>query len=318
MDSIYPVYTVPTECVDCYKCVRQCPVKAIRIENGVASIIPERCIACGGCVRVCPHHAKQVRNDLPMVQKLLRGPRPVYVSLAPSWSGVFPQWNANAIIGALKSLGFRGVSETARGAQEVSAAVAEELSKRDSGVLISSACPAIVDYIRVYHSDQTKNITPIASPLLTHCALLRREFGDDIRIVFIGPCIAKKNEADRHPELLDVALTYYELEELFRFNAIHPQDFATIEAQFVPEIAYEGALYPIEGGMLETIRICDRSRTRQLQSVSGIGLLGESLEQIRSVEGAGPIFIEALACPGGCIHGPCARRTSGLTATTEI
>ncbi|MDO4557371.1 MAG: [Fe-Fe] hydrogenase large subunit C-terminal domain-containing protein [Planctomycetia bacterium] len=318
MNRIYPVYTVQTECLDCYKCVRQCPVKAIRIENGVASIIPERCIACGSCVRVCPNRAKRVRNDLPEVQKRLRGSEPVYASLAPSWVGAFPEWSASALIGALKKLGFRGVSETARGAQEVSAAVAEDLARQNSGVLISSACPAVVDYIRLCHPEQTKYITPIASPLLTHCALLRREFGDDIRIVFIGPCVAKKNEADRHPELLDVAITFEELRELFRDSNVHPEEFLSGKESFVPEDAREGTIYPIEGGMLETIRLCGRAPLRQLLAVSGIDRVGESLEQIRSVGEAGPIFVEALACPGGCIHGPCTRRASGLITTTEI
>ena len=193
MDKQNPVYTLTNECHDCYKCVRECHVKAIKIENGHASVIPEKCIACGACVKACPTNAKRVRTDIDKVKKLLFDKKDVYVSLAPSWRASFEN-SAEKMIALLKQLGFKDVSETALGAQEVSIKTAKMLNEAGNGLFISSACPVIVDYIRLYMPEFTQCITPIGSPLMTHAKMLKETFGDDIAIVFVGPCIAKKNE----------------------------------------------------------------------------------------------------------------------------
>ncbi len=318
MTKPYPIFTTRAECRDCYKCVRRCPVKAIRIENGVASVLPERCVACGQCVRICPTRAKRVRDDSSKFVELCSGTEPVYVSLAPSWRGVLTEWSSTALIAALKSLGVAEVSETALGAQEVSAAVAEDLAKSKDGVFISSACPVVVDYVCKYHPNEARRVTKIASPALTHCALLRKTFGENIKIAFIGPCAAKKNEADRRPDLLDVALTFDELQRFFAEKGLSPGDFETAKETFVPESAMEGTLYPVEGGMLETIRRSGIDERPLLQSTSGLQILGQSLEHLRSLGANRPVFIEALACPGGCVNGPCATKKSWLAASTGV
>ena len=143
------VYTLFNECQDCYKCVRRCPVKSIRIQDGHACILPEKCIACGRCVAPCPSQAKRVRSDIEAVRQLLSSGKEVYVSLAPSWRASFP-CTSKQIIATLKKLGFKGVSETALGAQEVSIETANLLNKKEKGLLISTACPVIVKYIRLY------------------------------------------------------------------------------------------------------------------------------------------------------------------------
>ena len=188
MNNQHPVYTLINECHDCYRCVRDCPVKAIKIENNHASVIPEKCISCGTCVKVCPANAKCVRSDLERVKNLINSGKDVYVSLAPSWRGVF-EMSAQKMIAILKRLGFKDISETALGAQEVSIKTAEMLNNTESGLWISSACPVIVDYIRMYKPEFSKYITPIGSPARTHAKMLRQTYGEDIGIVFIGPCI---------------------------------------------------------------------------------------------------------------------------------
>ena len=185
MNINYPVYTLSNECHDCYKCIRECPVKAIKIENGHASVIPERCIACGNCVKTCPAGAKRVRTDIDKAKNLIRAQKDVYVSLAPSWRASFEN-SAEKMIALLKQLGFKEVSETALGAQEVSIKTAEMLNNTEKGLFISSACPVIVDYIRLYMPEFTKYITPIGSPLMTHCEMLKEIYGEYISIVFIG------------------------------------------------------------------------------------------------------------------------------------
>ena len=305
MNKQYPIYTLKNECVDCYKCVRQCPTKAIRIENGHASVIPEKCIACGHCVLICPSEAKKIRNDITKARAVLTAKKRVFVSLAPSWAGF---WNCGAekLITAMKKLGFEGISETALGAQEVSIEVTKLLSKREKQIHISSACPAIVDFVRLYMPEYTKFITPVGSPAMTHAKLLKKRYGDDIGVVFVGPCIAKKNEADKTPELIDVSLTFRELAQWLEQENINPEDIEPEEEpRFVPKKAYEGAYYPIEGGMNKTIRLSGCAKDIQLVSISSITAFKDSIENLDPSKIDRPIFIEALACPGGCANGPC-------------
>ncbi len=305
MNNLYPIYTLKNECVDCYKCVRQCTVKAIRIENGHASVIPEKCIACGHCVTICPSKAKCVRNDLNKARAILTAKKEVYVSIAPSWAGFF-NFNEEQLITALKKLGFAGVSETALGAQEVSIEVKNLLMKREKQIHISSACPAVVDFIRIHMPEYAKYITPVASPALTHAKLLKKIYGEDIGIIFIGPCIAKKNESDSNPELIDVSMTFIELMEWFEAEGINPEETEPEkQARFVPYDAYEGAYYPIEGGMNKTLRLSGTEKDIQLVSVSGIAAFRESLRNLDTEKVDRTIFIEALACEGGCANGPC-------------
>ena len=320
MESQYPVYTLKNECNDCYKCIRGCHVKAIKIQQGSASVINEKCIACGHCVQDCPAGAKKVRNDIGAVKTLLLTGKDVYVSLAPSWAGIY-NISKEKMIAALKKLGFKGVSETALGAQEVSIETAKMLNQAERGLFVSSACPVIDDYIKLYKPNFAKCITPIASPALTHCALLKDMLGEDIKVVFIGPCIAKKNEADKHPDLMSAALTFDELnywlkEEFIDIKNIEVND----DCKFVPESAYEGALYPLEGGMNETIKQVgiDKNDVTFI-AVSSIESFDKALQNINPDKVENKIFVEALACSGGCINGPCiASDKSRILITSDI
>lgn len=319
MNNLYPVYTLKNECHDCYKCVRECHIKAIKIESGHASVIGEKCIACGNCVKACPANAKRVRYDFEKVKNLFRAQKEVFVSLAPSWSGVF-DFSESKFISILKKLGFSAVSETALGAQQVSIKTANILKNSDNGLFISSACPAIVDYIRLYNSQFTENITPIASPAITHAKMLKEIYGDKISVVFIGPCIAKKNEADKHPELIEAALTFEELKFWINEEFI---DLAEIkenpQEKFMPEPAHEGALYPIEGGMNETIKQIGTNQNTQLLSVSSIPSFEKALSGLNSNFLKTNVFIEALACDGGCTTGPCiSSKKAGISINSDI
>ena len=319
MNSQYPIYTLKNECLDCYKCVRQCPMKAIRIENGHASVIPEKCIACGHCVLICPSEAKKIRNDINKARAVLTAKKRVFVSLAPSWAG-FWECGAEKLIAAFKRLGFEGVSETALGAQEVSIEVTKLLSKRENKIHISSACPAIVDYVRLYLPEYTEFITPVGSPAMTHAKLLKKRYGDDIGVVFVGPCIAKKNEADRTPELIDVSLTFQEAAQWMEQESIKIEDLEVEdETRFVPKKAYEGAYYPIEGGMNKTICLSGCANVIQLVSVSSVTAFRDSLQNLDPAKIDRPIFIEALACPGGCANGPCKNpKKPGILTMSDI
>ena len=320
MNHSYPIYTVETECQDCYKCVRHCPVKAIKVVDGHASVIPELCVACGNCVEVCPAHAKKVRNDLQRAQLMIKSGAPVYVSLAPSWVSEFRGIENEQMVAALRALGFAGVAETALGAELVSARTAAMLADNKAGIMISSACPAAVDYIRRFRPDFASAIGKTLSPALAHCKMLREEFGDDIKTVFIGPCIAKKNEADRHPELLNLTLTFIELKRWFKEEAVNPYNMTPGDAdRFVTGNAANGALYPVEGGMIGTIQACGGVDHVHFAELTGIAAMEQALEGLHTGDVKETVFIETLACQGGCVHGPCTEHDSpGLLERLRI
>ena len=306
MNHQHPIFTVETECQDCYKCLRHCPVKAIRVENGHAMVIPDTCVSCGACVEACPVHAKRIRDDLGRARHLVQSGRPVYVSLAPSWVSEFPGVTEGGMVAALRRLGFTAVSETALGAQEISAAVAADMAQPGGRLLISSACPSAVEYLYKYLPVQAAAVTQVHSPVMAHCRLLRRSFGEDIAVVFFGPCIAKKNEADRHPELLDIALTFLDLHAWLEQKGVNPASIATEPGDlFVPERSREGALYPVEGGMIETIKAHGPVAGARYVTLAGLHNIRRGLKGLTPDALTGPLFVECLACEGGCIAGPC-------------
>ncbi len=319
MNQRNPVYTIDNSCHDCYKCIRYCPCRAIRIVNGRASVIEELCVACGMCVKVCPAKAKKIRPDLPRARYLLANNKRVYASLAPSYVSYFKNLPPGAVIAAIKKLGFAGVSETALGAQAVSAETSKFLENAPPGIYFSSACPAVVDYLRKYAPQFVPNIVPVLSPVLAHTIMLRQERGSDLSVVFFGPCSAKKSEADRHPDILDLALTFNGLKEFLKSENIYPETIPEKEfGEFFPRVAEEGRIYAVEGGMNDTMR--SESSPIRFFSVSGLRNLERLLMDAPTAEEIGncKIFVESLACYGGCINGPIMPADSAGTLSSMV
>ncbi|MDD4308908.1 MAG: [Fe-Fe] hydrogenase large subunit C-terminal domain-containing protein [Candidatus Cloacimonetes bacterium] len=295
-----PIYTEKTKCQDCYKCVRECPVKAIRVVEGSAQVIPEACILCGRCTEVCPVGAKKIRDDLADAMHLLKSKQQVIVSLAPTYRTEFSGLSAGKLINAIKSIGFYGVSETALGAQVVSSACAKLLNSGSNPLLISSACPSVVHLIEQYYPQLVSNITPLQSPLQAHSRLIKELYGEECGVIFIGPCIAKKNEVDNS---FDIALTFADLRRWFNIKGV---DWNSLQNDgcFIPYPAEEGGLYPIDGGMIEGIKIHSTPSETLYMSFSGILEICEAFTELSTAGFSQPVFIEALACTGGCINGP--------------
>jgi iron only hydrogenase large subunit-like protein len=312
MEQPNAIYTQQRECQDCHKCIRECPVKAIRVQDGYARVVPELCVQCGNCILACPHNAKRVRDDLPTAKALLNSGRKVIVSLAPSFIAQHAGIRPGQLIHALKRLGFFAVSETALGAQQVSASVHAMMRVGEKKVWVSSACPVVVDFIAKYHPEYQPNITAVLSPLLTHCRMLRAHYGNEGAIVFIGPCIAKKKEAELHPELLEVALTFEDLDRWLDEEHIDLTKIAEAEEdRFEPAMAQEGALYPIEGGMFSGVSANGEIASSQIMSFSGIANVEQALKGIGEWRPDRDILLELTACAGSCINGPkSARNTS--------
>lgn len=313
MNEAFPVYTTPNECQDCYKCVRHCIPKAIRIVNARAAVIPELCVSCGECVKVCPAHAKKIRSDLARAKFLLGEKNPVYASIAPSFIGYFKNATVGQLSSALRKLGFAGTGETALGAQLVSAKLAEMLRAMPHGVLLSSACPAAVDFIAKYHPEWAPYIAPVDSPVISHAKLLHRIYGASARVVFFGPCAAKKVEADRMPQDLALALTFPTLADWLAEVGIDPA--SEPEFELVPEPAEEGRCYSLEGGMNDTLR-SGEDGVRYI-AASGLDDISRLLGGVDPAKcSGGKLFIELLACSGGCVNGPA--MSSGAASDASV
>lgn len=319
MDFLNPIFTEKAECQDCYKCLRECTVKAIKVEGGRAAVVPDLCVLCGHCVEVCPVGAKKVRNDLARVKRLLGAKERVLVSLAPSFASEFPGLDSRSLVAALKRLGFHAVSETARGADIVARRVAEELhaaaARSDRRVLISSACPTVVEHVKKYRSRFASGVTALYSPLMAHARELKNLYGEDVGVVFIGPCISKKRESDLHPGLVDVAMDFGDLRDWFDEAGIRPASvFPGPGDVFVPTRAGKGALYPVDGGMIAAIKKYAPPQEARFMSFSGIVEIDRALEELAEETLDAPVFLELLSCQGGCVNGPRSRSRGGTVS----
>ncbi|MBI9031789.1 4Fe-4S dicluster domain-containing protein [bacterium] len=313
-----PVFTKFAECQDCYKCVRGCPVKAIKVENHHASIIPELCIHCGHCVDICPVNTKCVRDDLGKLRLLVSKKQKIVISLAPSWKSEFPNLAKEKMIAGLKLLGISEVSETALGAEEVNSNLSIYL-KVASGVKISTACPTVVELVEKYFPQLVTCLIPFDSPLLAHSKILKAYFGENYNIGFIGPCISKKIESDNHQELLDFAITFKDLHRFFAESKIDPYKLdADSNKDFLPQSAKEGSLYPVEGGMIDTMLI-DKDTDYQCFAISGTDDICKLFTDLVKRGVDKNIFLETLSCKGGCINGPaCIKEKSYLLKEIDI
>lgn len=309
MNQLKPIFTRKADCRDCYKCVRECPVKAIKIEDNSAGIVDELCIHCGRCVNVCPVGAKKVRNDVSTVQQLFDLGRDVILSLAPSWRVEFKGLHASQLIAAIKQLGFGEVAETAIGAQLVSEAVAKLIDHSGQGLFLSTACPVAVDLVCKYYPEYGKYLTEVASPLVAHTRFLKSLRGESCSVVFAGPCIAKKVESERFNEAISSALTFENLHEWFAEKSIDPKLIPVDESvNFFPYNAGEGGLYPVDGGMISGIRSGLQKENVEFMCFSGVEGIVTALHELKELPAGRQIFVELLACAGGCVNGPVMKR----------
>ncbi len=314
---VHPIFTELTECRDCYKCVRACPTKAIQVKEGSAIVIHDRCTYCGICVDVCPSNAKKVRNDLERVKLFLKSKRKIICSLAPSHSSEFVD-RESALLIALKKLGFSDISETAIGAALVSSSVDEFRKRGEDTSWISTACPSVVQLIKKYYSTLEKQLAPIPSPLQLHCSYLREIYGQNIGIVFIGPCIAKKWEADEWPGYPNFALTFDELntwlkQENLDIEKINNQLFLSNEdyPKYVPAKAAKTSSYSVEGGMIASFEGGDNFFQENSIAISGNLAVKSTLDNL--VNSENNQFLELLSCEGGCINGPSTNKKIALS-----
>ncbi|HBC77436.1 MAG TPA: histidine kinase, partial [Bacteroidales bacterium] len=290
------VYTIKELCRTCYTCVRECPAKAIRIVGGQAEVIDERCIVCGNCTKVCSQGAKVFLNTTDRVLKLLDNKTETAAIIAPSFPAEFQELSDyRQLIGMIKALGFKHVLEVSFGADLVADRY-KKLVEESKDYYISSDCPAIVNYIKHYHTNLVDNLAPIVSPMVAMSRVVHARYGNDIKIVFIGPCVAKKAESTE----IDEAITFSELRELFDLYKITSEN--SQPADFDQPAGGRGAIFPVTRGLLQTANINDDAITGNIIAAEGRIDFQGALKEFE----AGLIknqHMELLACEG-CIMGP--------------
>ncbi len=290
------VYTIKELCRTCYTCVRECPAKAIRIVGGQAEVIDEKCIACGNCTKVCSQGAKVFLNTTDRVAKLLETDSKVAAIIAPSFPAEFSDFPDHKVfIGLIRSLGFKYVAEVSFGADLVADRY-KKLVSENKDFYISSDCPSIVNYVKFYHPALVDNLAPIVSPMVAMSRVVREKYGKDTRIVFIGPCIAKKAESIE----IDEAITYSELRDMLADRGITPKNSKSVD--FDQPVGGRGAIFPVARGLLQTAKISDNAITGNIIAAEGRIDFQAALKEFE----AGLIknqHMELLCCEG-CIMGP--------------
>ena len=299
------IFTNKARCRDCYRCVRVCPVKAIRMHAGQAYVVDDRCIGCGTCIRECPQQAKSYRNDVDRAARLIASGAKVAASIAPSFAAAFPDWQRKRLPSALRRLGFAYVGETAIGAYQVACATAAIAGGRPNWPHASTACPAIVRYVERYRPEALDHLVPVVSPMLAHALHIGRTLGEEVRVVFIGPCVAKKAEAERpeHAGIVDCVLTFAELDEWLQRDGIELS--ACEESDFDEMPAGDSRLFALEGGGVRTAGWTTDLLDGEIVAASGFEEVRSVLEQLG--ENGAPRLVEPLFCPQGCINGPAMR-----------
>lgn len=290
------VYTVQDKCRVCYTCVRECPATAIKIINGQADIIQERCIGCGNCVIVCRQGAKSFHNSTEAALSLLQHSNNVIACVAPAFPAEFEEFiDYKNFVGAVKKLGFAKVTEVSFGADLVADKYSQLVDQKDGKKYISSDCPAIVSYVEHYYPHLVDNLVPYSSPMDSMSKAVRDLYGKDAKVIFIGPCIAKKTETDE----VDVSITFKELRELFKENNIGTDSEAI---EFDPPHSAKGAIFPISRGLLNTMGKNDDFGLSKIQVADGSANFKDALAEFD----AGNLkvdYLELLCCEG-CISGP--------------
>ena len=280
-----------SNCKNCYKCIRHCPVKAIRFSAGQAHVVEEECVLCGQCFAACPQNAKEISCEMEKVRVMLMS-APVYVSVAPSFAAAFPDIGIDALTDAIQQLGFRGAEETAIGAAIVRNEYERILREEKPDILLSSCCTSVNLLMRKHYPDTLFALAPVVSPLQAHCMDIKRRH-PDAKTVFIGPCIAKKYEA-AEGDIIDAVLSFEELADWLKAEHIELSPRADETS------GGKTRLFPTTGGILNTM---ERLPDYTYIAVDGIEQCAAVLEEIRSGN-LHRCFIELSACPGSCANGP--------------
>lgn len=324
-DHNHTAHIDKSKCVECGACAKVCPynaivsrkrpcqsackIKAISMnESKAAKIDNNKCISCGACVYQCPFGAimdkSYIIDAIDLMKKSEQGKNyKLYAVVAPSISSQFTYAKLGQVISGLKKLGFHTVVEAALGADMVADAESEELYKK--GFLTSSCCPAFVNYIEKSFPDMVEHVSHNLSPMAAISKYIKQTT-ENSKVIFIGPCTAKKAEIQKEEvkKYVDAAITFEELQALFDSREI---DITTLEEDVLDNASYFGRIFARCGGLAEAVAEGMKEHGRddfELKAVSCDGIEAcrtALLKKSKNVLDAN--FIEGMACSGGCIGG---------------
>lgn len=304
------------KCKNCYKCVRICEVKAIVVKDQQAQISNDSCILCGHCLDACPQNAKTLISDLEHVKEYIKSGQKTVISLAPSYLGIMKFEVPGQVFTALRKLGFYQVRETSEGAVYVTEEYKKLMQQGNMKNIITTCCPSANDLIEIYYPSLVPYMAPVVSPMIAHGRLIKEELGEEVKVVFLGPCIAKKREALTDPRTkgaVDAVINFTELAEWLAEEQINVEECeASAPDNKSPEV---NRLYPITSGVISSV-MAGNSEQRQVDRYRKFYVHGMNncIELLKSME-KGEVsdsFIELNICNGGCIKGP-AVDTSGVS-----
>ena len=283
-----------SNCKNCYKCIRNCPVKAIRFSGNQAHILGNECILCGHCFVVCPQNAKEIASEVEKVKVLIHSGEPVYVSLAPSFVANYEGVGIGAMREALQKLGFADVEETAIGATMVKNEYERMIEKEKRDIIISSCCHSINLLIQKYFPSLLPYLANVLSPMQAHCSDIKKRH-PEAKTVFIGPCVAKKDEAQHYEGIVDAVLTYEELTEWLSAEGIE------LKKEMDSNRESRARFFPTTGGILKTMKLTQPDY--DYMAIDGVENCIAALKDIEqgNIHHA---FIEMSSCVGSCIGGP--------------
>ncbi|MCI5791358.1 MAG: 4Fe-4S binding protein [Clostridiales bacterium] len=283
-----------SNCKNCYKCIRHCPVKSIRFSGNQAHIIGNECILCGQCFVVCPQNAKEITSEVEKAKVLIQSGNPVIASLAPSFIANYDGIGINGMKEGLKKLGFYDAEETAVGATIVKREYERMLREEGRDIVISSCCHSINLLIQKYFPRELPYLADVMSPMLAHAEDIKKRH-PDAKVVFIGPCVSKKDEADYYEGLTDAVLTFEELTEWLKDSGVE------LKSDMDDAEESRARFFPTTGGILKTLT--ENLPEYQYMAIDGVE---NCIAALRDMENGNihHAFIEMSACVGSCIGGP--------------
>ncbi|MDY7019422.1 MAG: [Fe-Fe] hydrogenase large subunit C-terminal domain-containing protein [Chloroflexota bacterium] len=296
------VFIVAEKCNGCYACVRNCPLKAIRVKEGVAEIMEERCVECGDCINICAAGAIQVKDDMDLVRQLLGRHTPVIAILSSAFPAAFPQLWPGQMVAALRKLGFSEVMETAFGAELVCREYGRLVREVEEKPFLSSTCPAVVSFIEKVHPELLGNLAPIVSPMVAMGRVIKWQYNPEAKVVFIGPCVAKKAESEdeKVAGVIDAVLTFPEIKEMLTAKEIDP--VSEEKEEFTGPMPYLGRLFSIPGGLLKIAGITEDILLSNVIVTEGIDRTISCIQEFAQGKIRAKLM-DIFFCQG-CIGGP--------------
>lgn len=304
-------------CKNCYKCIRNCAIKSISFKDEQAYIMSDECVYCGDCLLVCPQSAKYICSDLDKIKKALSRGDKLYASIAPSYIAAFPNTGILKMAAALKKLGFTQVEETAIGAEQVSMEYGKLTREQNMKNIISTACPAVNLLVEKYYPELIPMLAPVVSPMTAHARMMKQVYGVRAKVVFIGPCIAKKKEAS-DPDNANAVFGVLTFDDLQRWMQEENVSFSNSGRGGRALTNTLPRFYPVPGGIIRNLQSEER-KAYECLSIDGVDRCLEIFDSIAR-DGISGYFLEMNACAGGCLNGPVMKllHTSFLKSKDEL